>query len=179
MRIDPANPVSVQSTASYELHHIDMRHSGRLVHLLVICEQLFSPALVPDKKLSVDELVAADLVTAQESVQLGRVRSSIREEPNPDRRIDENDHAAECLADLAGSRRRRTSRACGSDPRSARRRSYAPRRTNASRPRRTVSVSVLAPEADLASRSRCSSICNVFFIHIIMPYWYGNDARSA
>ena len=84
MRINPAYPVSVQSTAPYELHNINMRHGGRLVHLLIIREQLFSPALVPDEELSVDELMAAHFIAAQESVQLGRVRSSIRKEPNPD-----------------------------------------------------------------------------------------------
>jgi hypothetical protein len=35
-------------------------------------------------------------------------------------------------------------------------------------------VSVFAPEADFASRRRCSSICSVFFIHLIVPYSYGN-----
>jgi hypothetical protein len=95
-----------------------------------------------------------------------------------DSRVHENDHAAGCLADLAGSRRRRMSRACGSDPRSVRRRSYAPRRTNASRPRRTVSVSVFAPEAYLASRNRRSSMCSVFFIHTIVPSLYGTAVVS-
>ena len=41
-----------------------------------------------------------------------------------------------------------------------------------------MSVSVFAPEADLASRRRCSSICNVFFIHTIMPYMYGSMVPS-
>ena len=72
MRIDPANPAAVQSTAPHELHDINMRHSGRLVHLLVIREQLFSSALVTDEELSVDELMAAHLVAAQESVQICR-----------------------------------------------------------------------------------------------------------
>ena len=52
---------------------------------------------------------------------------------------------------------------------SARRRSYAPRLTKASRPRRTVSVSVVAPHAVLASRKRLSSMCRVFFIQMLMP----------
>jgi hypothetical protein len=71
------------------------------------------------------------------------------------------------------SRRRRVSCAFRSDPRSALRRSYAPRRTSASRPRRTVSVSVRAPDADFASRNRLSSIWSVFFIHTIVPTAYG------
>ena len=36
-----------------------------------------------------------------------------------------------------------------------------------------MSVSVFALEADFASRNRASSICKVFFIHIILPYLYG------
>src|SRR5581483_3543068 len=90
-------------------------------------------------------------------------------------RVDENAHAAECLAEVPRSRRRGTSPACGSDPRSARSRSYARRRIRASRPSRTVSVSVLAPAAARASRRSRSSMCSVFFIRTIVPYQYGVD----
>jgi hypothetical protein len=38
-------------------------------------------------------------------------------------------------------------------------------------------VSVFAPDAVLASRSKCSSMCRVFFIHTIMPYQYGLHNR--
>ena len=41
MRINPANPAAVQPTVAHELHNVNVRHSGRLVHLLVIREQLF------------------------------------------------------------------------------------------------------------------------------------------
>jgi hypothetical protein len=37
MRIDPANPSAVQSTAAHEFDDIRVRHSRRLVHLLVRC----------------------------------------------------------------------------------------------------------------------------------------------
>jgi hypothetical protein len=40
-----------------------------------------------------------------------------------------------------------------------------------------VSVSVFAPAADLASRSSCSSMCRVFFIHTIVPYVYRRMVR--
>lgn len=93
----------------------------------------------------------------------------IREESDPHRGVNQDDHAAECLADDARSRRRRVSRARDSDPRSARRRWYAPWRTSASSPSRTVSVLVLAPEADFASCKRRSSMCRVFFIQTIVP----------
>ena len=42
--------------------------------------------------------------------------------------------------------------------------------TSASSPRRTVSVSVFAPVADLAFRNSSSSIWSVFFILTILPY---------
>jgi hypothetical protein len=56
MRIDPANTAAVQSTVSHEFDDITVRHSGRVMHLLVVRE---------------------------------------RQEANPDRRIHEDDHAAE------------------------------------------------------------------------------------
>ena len=40
-------------------------------------------------------------------------------------------------------------------------------------------MSVFAPDAVLASRSKCSSMCRVFFIHTIVPYQYGLHNRSA
>jgi len=43
----------------------------------------------------------------------------------------------------------------------------------ASRPSRTVSVSVFAPEADRASWSRVLSIWSLFFIRLVLPYKYG------
>jgi hypothetical protein len=41
-----------------------------------------------------------------------------------------------------------------------------------------VSVSVFAPEADLASRNSVSSISRVFFIHAILPYVYGKRGKT-
>src|SRR5205823_4641521 len=93
---------------------------------------------------------------------------------NPDGGVDQDDHAAECLTDETRSRRRRTSRPRGSVPRRARRRSYAPWRTSASRPSRMVSVSVFAPHAALASHSSSSSTWRVFFIQMIVPHLYGS-----
>src|SRR5918995_2532925 len=135
-----------------------MRDNRRLVHLSVIGQQLLAATFITDEEFAVHEIMATHFVTAQERVELGGVRRSIRKEADPNRGIDQDDHAAECFAEEARSRRRGVSRARGSDPRSALRRSYAPRRTSASRPRRTVSVSVLAPQADLAFRNSRSSI---------------------
>jgi hypothetical protein len=85
---------------------------------------------------------------------------------NPDECIDEHHQATERLDDRAFPRRRLTSVARGSVPRGARSRSYAAWRTSASSPSLTVSVSLLAPLAERASRSRASSMWSVFF----MPY---------
>ena len=68
MRIDPANPATVKSTVSHEFDDITVRHGGRLMHLLVVLQQLLPPALVPDEEFSVYELMAAHFVAAQESV---------------------------------------------------------------------------------------------------------------
>ena len=173
MRIDPANTAPVQTPFAYKRDDITVRHNRCLVHLLVVCQQLLASTLIPYKEFAVYEVVAADFVAAQEPVQLSRIRRSIGQETNPHGGVNQDDHAAECLTADAGSRRRRLSRARGSDPRRARSRSYAPWRTSASRPSRTVSVSVLAPQADLAFPNSRSSMCRVFFIHTIMPYKYG------
>src|ERR1019366_8343690 len=83
------------------------------------------------------------------------------------------DHQATLRLDDGPSRRLGTSRAPGSVPPRARRRSYAAWRTRASRPKRTVAVSVVAPQAALPSLKSSSSTLKVFFIPPIMPQKYG------
>src|SRR6516162_5284442 len=95
-------------------------HGGRLMHLLVAGQQLFPPALIPDEEFSIDEVVAARLVAAQKAVQFSRIWCPVRQKPNPDGGVDQDNHAAECAVDAARSRRRGTSRAPGSVPRRAR-----------------------------------------------------------
>src|SRR3954468_159367 len=77
---------------------------------------------------------------------------------------------------------RGTSSASGSLPRRLRRRSYAARLTNASKPNRTVSVSVSAPQAAFAEVKSSSSMFNVFFMdslcHTKEPYVHGTSARQ-
>src|SRR5262249_59989623 len=115
------------------------------------------PAAVTDQELSLHQIVAQDLVTCQEVVERARLGRSSGKEPDPDRGIDEDHYAVRRLRP-AFSRRRGTSRAAGSAPRNARRRSYAARRRRASSPRRTASVSVLAPLTSRASPSSLSSL---------------------
>jgi hypothetical protein len=93
VRIDPANTAPVQPPLSHELYDISVRHDGCLVHSLVIGQQLFATAFVADKELTEDEVVAARFVTTQEPVQFTGVWRSIGQEPNPDRRVNQNDHA--------------------------------------------------------------------------------------
>ena len=93
MRINPANTPPVQPPITHELYDIIVRHDGRLVHSLVIGQQLFATALVADKQLAEDEVVAAHFITTQEPVQFTGVWRSIGQEPNPDRRVNQDDHA--------------------------------------------------------------------------------------
>lgn len=93
MRIDPANTAPVQPPITHELYDISVRYDGCLMHSLVVGQQLFATALVADKELAEDEVVAAHFVTTQEPVQFTGVRRSIGQEPNPDRRVNQDDHA--------------------------------------------------------------------------------------
>ena len=93
MRIDPANTAPVLPPITHELYDISVRHDGGLVHSLVVGQQLLATALVADKELAEDEIVAAHFVTTQEPVQFTGVWRSIGQEPNPDRRVNQDDHA--------------------------------------------------------------------------------------
>ena len=93
VRIDPADTAPVQAPITRELYDISVRHDGCLVHSLVVGQQLFATALVTDKELAEDEVVAAHFVTTQEPVQFAGVWRSIGQEPNPDRSINQDDHA--------------------------------------------------------------------------------------
>ena len=126
MRVNPADTASVYAPLSHKCDNVDVSDDRRLVHLFVLRQEPCAPASVADKKLSIHEIMATDFVTAQQFLQFGGVRRPIREETDPDRSINEDNHAAECFTDEARSRRRGVSRARGSEPRSARRRSYAP-----------------------------------------------------
>ena len=117
-----------------------------------------------------NEVVTQDFVTRQEAIQLACAGLASGQKPDPDRGIHENHGLALRLFD--DGRRRGTGFAPGSELLKARRRSYAACRMSASRPRRTASVSVEAALAARASLRRVSSICSVFFIHIILPYAY-------
>lgn len=128
----------------------------------VVRRQLPAPSLISNEKFAADQVVAAHVVATQESVQVSRAGRPVRTG--------------------TGSRPRcRPGRSCGGMPGRGgaltspsdltcvwlrptwrrRRRSYVPRRTSASRSSRTVSVTVFAPEAELASRKSRSSMRRV------------------
>lgn len=89
MRIDPANTAPVQPPITHELYDISVRHAGCLMHSLVVGQQLLATALVADNQLAEDEVVTAHFVTTQEPVQFTGVWRSIGQEPNPDRRVNQ------------------------------------------------------------------------------------------
>ena len=73
-----------QSPFSHERDNVAVRDEWRLVHLRVLGQKLLAPSLVANEKFPVDEIMATHFVTAQEPVQFGGRRGSIREEPHPD-----------------------------------------------------------------------------------------------
>jgi len=93
VRIDPANAAAVQSPIAHKVYDIAVRHDRCLVHSLVVGQQLFATTRVADEELAEDEVVAAHFVTTQEPVQFTGVWRSIGQEPNPDRRVNQDDHA--------------------------------------------------------------------------------------
>jgi hypothetical protein len=66
MRVNPADAASMQAAIAYEGDNIDVRHDGRLVHLLVVCEKVRASPKITDQQLTVNEVVSADLVAAQQ-----------------------------------------------------------------------------------------------------------------
>src|SRR5581483_6792401 len=91
----------------------------------------------------------------------------------------DRDHQADVrLFRASGVRRRGTSAAWGSEPRSFRSFSYVACRVNASRPCRTVSVSVAAPQPFFASRSVASSMWSVFFIPLKLSSLYSKSGHT-
>ena len=87
-----------------------MRDGARLVHLLIGGKELGSTSTIANQELSIDQFMSGHFIEPQESIQLDGIGRPIRQESNPDRRIDQNHQAT--LRLVAGlSRRLGTSRA--------------------------------------------------------------------
>jgi len=172
--IDPPDSSTHELTSPHELHHFVVWDRARPVNQRVRLEQPSPPRSISDQELTVDEIVAQHLVGRQELVESARKGLPAGQETDPDRGVDEDHYATRRLR--AGfSRRRGASRTVGSEPNNARRRSYAPWRRSASSPKRTASVSVVAPLTFRASASSWSSMWSVFFIRTLLPYLYGRS----
>ena len=122
MSVDPTNAAAVKPALTNERDHVSVWDHGHLVDQGVGGEKLTAAAQVADEELAQDEVVPADLASLQQRIEPARVWRTIGQEANPDRRVDEHHQAAECVVAPA-PRRRRTSVARGSFPRSARSRS--------------------------------------------------------
>ena len=81
------------------------------MHLLVIRQQILATTFVPDEKLSVPNSWPLTSSRLKSQIQLSRIGRTIRQKANPHRRVNEDDHAAECLTPVPRSRRHPVSRA--------------------------------------------------------------------
>ena len=123
--VDPSNPTPLQFPAAYEFDDFPVRNGRDLRQCIVAREQRGTAAPCPDEQLSEHQLVREHLLAVEESIERTRERLAPGEESNPHRGVDEDDHATRGFLRRVGrelSRRRGTSRAAGSVPRSARKR---------------------------------------------------------
>ena len=117
--VDPPNTSTIESSRSHKLHNFLMRDGDSLMHLQVGIDEMLSPtAYVSDKQLAKNHLVADYLVAAKKLIKATGKGFSTSEETDPDRRVDQDHHAALLL--LGCSLWRGTSRADGAVPRSER-----------------------------------------------------------
>lgn len=120
MHIDPTNASSSEIASSNEVDHFVMRYLGRLLHQCVPRQQVLATPSIADQQLPEHQLVSNHFILAEEIVEPARKWLPTCQEANPYGRVDENHYAA---LRRGRSRRRGTSRAFGSEPRSARMRS--------------------------------------------------------
>ena len=65
MHVDPADASAVQLPITHECDDIGVSNNGRLVHTLVVSQQLLAATPIADEEFTVDEVVAAHFVAAQ------------------------------------------------------------------------------------------------------------------
>ena len=122
VHVDPANTSPEKSSFTHKLNNLLVGDRLSLLHLRVSIEKVPSAASnVANEQFAENHLVADDLVPTKNFVKAAGEWLTASQEPDPDRSIHQ-DHQA-TLRLLGCSRRRGTSRARGSAPRSARNRS--------------------------------------------------------
>ena len=77
MNFNPADATAVQISRAYERDHIAVRNIPCLIDLLIGGQEFPAASLVAYQKFSVDQFVPADLIEAQQPVQLRFVGSPI------------------------------------------------------------------------------------------------------
>ena len=122
MNVDPAHAATMQVAIANKRDDVAVRDDGCLMHPIVSGQELAAASSVANEEFSIDQLVPRHFIETEESVQLGRIGRPVGKEPNSHGRVHQDHQATLRLGDDL-SRRLGTSRARGSAPRRARRRS--------------------------------------------------------
>ncbi len=99
MNINPANTAAIQFPMADELDYLPVRHGRRAIDAVVPSQELPTAPAVAEEQFAGDEFVGGNIVERQQPAELLRVRGPVRQETNPDRRVDQHH--------LSGGRRRR------------------------------------------------------------------------
>ena len=173
MSINPSDATRLQAAHANQHDDVIVSRGRGAVKPSIQIEKPTSASAVAHQKLAVDEIVANNFIAREQMIEVRTKRRDPRQGANPSRGVDENHQALRRVVFRAGGSRRRgtsfASFAFDSVPKNFRACWYAWWRTRASRPRRTVSVSVAAPAAARASLRRASSTWSVFFIQTKLP----------
>ena len=74
MGIDPADATSVKVALPDQLHDFRVSDERSLKHQRIACQQSPTAAAVSNEKLAEHELVAENLATGQQAVEVSRIR---------------------------------------------------------------------------------------------------------
>lgn len=125
VRIDPPETSAKEASRTHEDDDFGVGYGLRSVHLGIGRQEFAATAHVTDEKLTEHHLVPDHLVEAEKAVELTRVGLAVTEESYPDRCVGQDHHATLRFrgnVSVVPSRRRGTSLAPGSLPRSVLRR---------------------------------------------------------
>jgi hypothetical protein len=110
VNVDPTHAATMQVASANECYDVTVRDFARLMHPLVIRQELPAASSVAKEEFSVDQLMPCHFIETEQSVQLGRVRRPVGQEPNPHGSVHQDHQATLRLGDGL-SRRLGTSRA--------------------------------------------------------------------